>query len=271
MKVIVLVGTSGTGKSYQAIHMAKEKGISYIIDDGLLIKGNKVLAGSSAKREKTRMGAIKRALFIDDAHKAQVMEAIDAERPPKILIIGTSKKMVAAIAKTLELGTIDEWVYIEEISSQEEVKTAQHIRKSEGKHVIPVPTFEIKQDFSGYFLNPLRVFKKFGKGGAHEPAEKSVVRPTFSYMGKYTISNRVIRDLIYYAANKVIGIYKVDNIDITNRTSGLIIDMNVEVVYGNPIRPLIECLQNQVIYEIEEMTSFNIMAVDVNVKNLIIS
>ena len=50
MKIVALVGQSGTGKSYKALHLAHEKEIEYIIDDGLLIKGNKILAGKSAKR-----------------------------------------------------------------------------------------------------------------------------------------------------------------------------------------------------------------------------
>ena len=32
------------------------------------------------------------------------------------------------------------------------MQTARKIRVTEGKHVIPVPTFEIKKDFSGYLL-----------------------------------------------------------------------------------------------------------------------
>lgn len=270
MRVVVLVGSSGTGKSYRAMHLAKDRKIRYIIDDGLLIKDNKVLAGSSAKRETTRMGAIKRALFIDVGHRNQVIKAIKKEKPEAILILGTSEKMVESIAKTLQIGEITERAFIEEIATEEDLKIAQKIRRKEGKHVIPVPTFEIKKDFSGYFLNPLKVFKKFGKGDPQEAEEKSVVRPTFSYMGKYIISDKVIKDLIYYAANKVIGTYEIDKIDIDNKDAGLIIEMDVKIVYGNPIRPLIKCLQNQVKYEIEEMTSFNILAVNVYVKNLVV-
>ncbi len=37
MKVYAFVGPSGTGKSYRAQMVANQKGIEYIIDDGLLI------------------------------------------------------------------------------------------------------------------------------------------------------------------------------------------------------------------------------------------
>lgn len=270
MEVFVLVGPSGTGKSFQAISVAKQRNIEYIIDDGLLIKGNKVLGGTSAKREKSVMGAIKRAIFLDDHHRSQIKQILKRENPKKILILGTSNKMVKTIVEVLELGQINEWIFIEDISTKEEIKLAKRYRTKEGKHIIPVPTFEIKKDFSGYFLNPLKLFRSFGKEDGSEVEERSVVRPTFSYMGKYFISNGVIEDLVYYVANKIIGIFKINNINVVNTNQGLIIEMDARVVYGNPIKPLIERLQEQVKIEIEGMTSFHIVNINVNVKNLVV-
>ncbi|ABW19992.1 Asp23/Gls24 family envelope stress response protein [Alkaliphilus oremlandii] len=270
MEVYVLVGSSGTGKSFQSISLAKKKKIEYIIDDGLLIKGNRVLGGSSAKREKSVMGAIKRAIFVEDAHRKQVMKILEREKPSKILVLGTSSKMVESIVDTLGLGSIQEWIFIEDISTKDEIKTARRYRAKEGKHIIPVPTFEIKKDFSGYFLNPLRLLRSFGKEDVNDWEERSVVRPTFSYMGKYYISNSVIEDLVYYVANKIIGICKVNNIKIENTNSGLLIEMDTRIVYGNPIKPIVERLQEQIKIEIEGMTSFNIIAINVNVRNLVI-
>ena len=55
LKVYALVGPSGTGKSHRALWVAKENNIEYIVDDGLLIKGNEIIGGKSAKREITRI------------------------------------------------------------------------------------------------------------------------------------------------------------------------------------------------------------------------
>ena len=55
IKTYAFVGPSGTGKSYRAQLVANEKGISYIIDDGLLIKDNQVIAGVSAKKAPTKI------------------------------------------------------------------------------------------------------------------------------------------------------------------------------------------------------------------------
>lgn len=270
MQVFVLVGSSGTGKSFQAIKVAKERDIEYIIDDGLLIKGNKVLGGRSAKRETSSMGAIKRAIFLKDDHRESVKAILQEESPPKILVLGTSNRMVEMIVDALELGEIKEWIFIEDISSKDEIKLARKYRTNEGKHIIPVPTFEIKKDFSGYFLNPLRIFRKLGKEGRVDIEDRSVVRPTFSYMGKYFIANSVMESLVHYAASKIIGIFKINNINIVNTDSGLIIDMDARIVYGNPIRPLVERLQEQIKIEIEEMTSFNILSINLNIRALVV-
>jgi len=45
MQVYAFVGKTGTGKSYRAQMVASERNINYIIDDGLLIKDNQVIAG----------------------------------------------------------------------------------------------------------------------------------------------------------------------------------------------------------------------------------
>ncbi len=44
IKVYAFVGPSGTGKSYRAQMVASEHDIHFIIDDGLLIKDNEVVA-----------------------------------------------------------------------------------------------------------------------------------------------------------------------------------------------------------------------------------
>ena len=268
MKTVALIGSSGSGKSYRAIMIAKEMDIEYIIDDGLFIKGNKIVAGKSAKREGSTISAIKRAIFMDDDHKTEVRKAIDKMKPDTILILGTSDRMVDKITKVLKLPDIAKRIYIEEISSEEEIKIAQRQRRKEGKHIIPVPTFEVKKDFSGYFIDSLKIWKK--KEDAKEQSyEKTVVRPTFSYLGKYTISDKVIKDLINYSARNVFGLSRLLTVSVKTVEHGVIINIDVEVVYGSPIVPMINNLQYQVIKEIEYMTSLNIISVDVNVKKMI--
>ena len=76
LKVFALVGPSGTGKSYRAQMVANERNINYIIDDGLLIKDNEVIAGSSAKKAATKIETVKHALFSKPEQQAEIKKII---------------------------------------------------------------------------------------------------------------------------------------------------------------------------------------------------
>lgn len=66
--------------------------------------------------------------------------------------MGTSDGMVESIAKSLDLPDVSEKINIYDIAKDSEINQALSIRKGQGKHVIPVPTFEIKKDFRDIFL-----------------------------------------------------------------------------------------------------------------------
>ena len=163
IKIYAFVGPSGTGKSYRAQMVANQNNISYIIDDGLLINENNVIAGNSAKKAPTKIETVKRAIFADEKDRKAMMEAIKKHKPKSILILGTSDDMVEKIATNLGLETPEKTIYINQVATETEMETAKRMRVTEGKHVIPVPTFEIKRDFSGYILDPLQIFKFNGK------------------------------------------------------------------------------------------------------------
>ena len=97
MKVYSLSGRSGTGKSFQAINLCKEKNIEGIIDDGLFIYRNKVISGISAKRERTIITAVKAAIFADDERAQEAKDAIARMNPESLLVIGTSDEMIDRI------------------------------------------------------------------------------------------------------------------------------------------------------------------------------
>ena len=113
MKVYSLSGRSGTGKSFQAINLCKEKNIEGIIDDGLFIYRNKVISGISAKRQRTIITAVKAAIFSDDERAEEAKESIARMKPESLLIIGTSDEMIDKIVARLELPEPSERIYIE--------------------------------------------------------------------------------------------------------------------------------------------------------------
>jgi len=268
LRVVGFIGPSGSGKSHRAAWVARERDIDFIIDDGLLIRGNSIIAGTSAKKEKTKIGSIRRALFTDEDHAADVKRAIRMYNPGAILILGTSDGMVESIAKRLDLPPVSQKIYINEVASELEIKQAMYTRREQGKHVIPVPTFEIKKDFSGYFLDPLQIFKRKGKGSYQLVGEKSVVRPTFSYMGSYTISDYTIYQIIEYVVSNIEGVARISRFRAENHLDGIYIDMDLVLIYGYVIRPLLAEIQKKVRQEIERLTALNIKTLNITVKSL---
>ena len=112
-----------------------------------LFVGNDVLAGISAKKAPTKIETVRNALFQNPEKQEEIQKAIKKYKPNSILILGTSDGMVEKIVKNLGFPEISETIYIQDVATEEEMKTARSIRVTEGKHVIPVPTFAIKKDF----------------------------------------------------------------------------------------------------------------------------
>lgn len=271
IKTYAFIGPSGTGKSYRAQYVASQRNIKYIIDDGLLIKESQVIAGISAKKAPTKIETVKNALFLDDEKKEDVQRAIKKYKPEAILILGTSDGMVDKIAENLGLPPIAERIYINEVATQDEMDTARRIRVTQGKHVIPVPTFEIKKDFSGYLLDPLQIFKSKGKNEEPYIAEKSIIRPTFSYLGNFTISDSVFKDIIVTVAKKVEGVYRVLKIRVDktqNDTAGVRLYIEVSIEYGSNMIDTLRILKKETRREIENLTAMYISDVEIVAKQL---
>ena len=268
IKVYAFVGPSGTGKSYRAQLVAGENGIKYIIDDGLLIKDNEVVAGTSAKKAPTKIETVRHAIFIEEKEKEEMRKAIKKLKPESILILGTSDGMVAKIAENLGLPEISKTIYINEVATENEMETARRIRVTEGKHVIPVPTFEIKKDFSGYILDPLQIFKSKGAGKKPYISEKSIIRPTFSYLGNFTISDTVFRQILEYLAKRNEAIHKVSRIRVENYGEGPYIYMEVVIEYGYNVIKILEEFKTKIKKEIENLTTMNVQKMTVIAKGI---
>jgi len=270
LRVVGFIGPSGTGKSHRATWVARERGIEFIIDDGILIRGSRIVGGQSAKRESTKIASVKCALFTEQKHADDVIKAISLYKPEAILILGTSERMVDNIAKRLEIGPVTERVYIHEVASEFEINQARTTRMQQGKHVIPVPTFEVKKEFSGYFLDALQIFRRKGKGSYQLVGEKTVVRPTFSYLGRYTISDYTIYQLIEHVVSGIEGVSRISRFRAENHPDGIFIDMDLVLVYGYIIRPLINEVQTKIRDEIERLTALNIKTMNLVVKSLVV-
>ena len=267
-RVYAFVGPSGTGKSYRAQMVASANDIHHIIDDGILINENEVLAGTSAKKAPTKIETVKHALFIEKKEQDEMKKALKKYKPDSILILGTSDKMVEKIQENLGLPKIEKTIYINEVATEDEMEKARNMRVTQGKHVIPVPTFEIKKDFSGYILDPLQIFRSKGKGGNPYISEKSIIRPTFSYLGNFTISDSVFRQIAEQIANNMPSVYEVTRTRVENYGDGISIYMEAIINYGNNIIDVMQELKNKTKKEIEKQTAINVLKVDLVAKGI---
>ena len=263
IEVYAFVGPSGTGKSYRAQMVAGAYNIKFIIDDGLLVKENAIVAGQSAKKAPTKIETIKKALFNDEKQKSEMQEAIIRLSPKSILILGTSDKMVKTIAENLGLPPIKKTIYITDVATEEEIENAKRIRTTEGKHVIPVPTFELKKDFSGYLLDPLQIFN-----GNPYISEKSIIRPTFNYIGNFTISDNVFKQIIEVQARDIKSISKIIRIRVNKSEEGPNVYIEVEIIYGFNIMAELKKFKEKCIKDIERQTRMNVTEFKVVAKKI---
>ncbi|MFZ5944165.1 MAG: Asp23/Gls24 family envelope stress response protein [Bacillota bacterium] len=266
IEIYALIGESGTGKSHKAMLVAAEKGIDTIIDDGLLIKDGRKLAGFSAKRELTSIQAVKRAIFMEPEHAEVVKKEIERVNPERILILGTSVKMIEKITQALDLPPAQNLIFIEEISSELDIIKAKKMRNDFGKHVIPLPTIEVKKDFPNYLIDPLQFF--FKKKDLRKVGEKSIIRPRFNMLGKLLISENVIEQLAKAAAEKQESIKQVLKVQVAMDEDGVSISAEVTARYGAVLKMVGERYQKATIELIENLTGLNVLRVDVRIKSL---
>lgn len=276
MKILSFTGKSGTGKSFQATAVAQTRGIDAIIDDGLLIYKGQIVAGRSAKRSKSKAAAMRIALFNYEDHKTEVANAILEYNPNTLMIIGTSDRMTNIIAEALGLHEPEERLYIEDFTTEEERKIAGESRNVQGEHVIPAPMGQLRRDFSGYVMNPLKRFMDKAQGNQaianpelsdEGPEDRTVVRPEYSYFGKFTISEQVLRDIVNIAAEKYADRLTVLGRMGNGKQQNMNITIDVRVPKDNKAIDTCLAYQKDVHEAIENMTSFSVDSVNVRIKD----
>ncbi len=267
--VFALVGESGTGKSFRSKLLAEENGIRAIIDDGLLIQNEKIVAGHSAKREKTYMGAVRVALFDDKEHRDEVAKVLRRTKIKKILILGTSEKMVMKIAMRLQLPQPSRIIHIEDISTKEEIEKAIKSRQVEGKHVIPVPSIEVKRNYPQIFSASMRDFFrrrnlfKNRKSTDGRMLEKSIVQPEFSKKGRIEISEAALTQMVMHCVSECEPEVTIKKISIKTDSRGYRLVITVDVPFGTQLTGKIHRLQQYIIDKIESFTGILIEEVSI--------
>jgi len=267
VETIALVGPSGTGKSHRAMMIAQEQSCDAIIDDGLLIAGSRIVAGRSAKREETKTAAIRRAIFSAPGHVLEVREGIAEIAPRRILVLGTSPTMVLRIVSRLGLKEPSAFLNIEDYASPEEIGHALWQRRQQGKHVIPAPAFEVKKTFGGYLVDPIRAFA-LSREQRYTAQERSVVRPTYSYFGRFYISDAVVMQIAQKICLEVPGVKRVQKALVLTVGEGTILDVELVLDFGVKVFDVMREVQQSLKDKLEFLTGIYLERIDISAKKI---
>lgn len=270
IRVFALVGKSGTGKSFRARLLAERYRIPLIVDDGLLIRNQTIITGVSAKTAPNYLAAIKMAIFSDPARRREMIQALGNERFSKILLLGTSEKMVRKVQEQLELPPVYKLIHIEDIASDEEIARAQ-AERGHGRHVIPVPALALKKEhghilqgsFFVFFDRAIGIFRK------RKAFEKSIVQPTFhpdrQASGRLLLSESALGEMITHCVAEFDSALRLKRIKAKAVKDSYRISLFLEAPYGKNLTGALRQLQDFIIQHIERYTGVRILAVDVEI------
>ena len=234
-KIYGLIGPTGSGKSFRAFLIADKYKIDYIIDDGLLIKDQKIIAGKSAKKEPLKITAIKRAIFNETKHAREVRKTLYREHYTSLLIIAISELMLQRIIERLHLPKPTKIIKIQDISTDEEIKKAQKSRRKHGKHVIPIPMIEVKKKYPNIVLHAIHLFIDEPKGfffkkNRKRLIEKTIVRPTYGNQGTISISETALVQMVSHCIAEYSNSIKLLKIFVTELDEGYHLNLKLYVL-----------------------------------------
>jgi uncharacterized alkaline shock family protein YloU len=268
--VIAFIGPSGTGKSTHAIRIAGTYHIDYIMDDGLLIHGSRIIAGTSAKKAPSRLESVRQALFADETRAAVMRRALAAHRPSTLMVLGTSDAMLEKICQNLWLNQPAILIRIEDVITEEEMRLAREVRLSQGKHTIPVPSMEVKHEFSGTLADSFaRLRRRRDKHSSAQEIDRTVVRPTFSGLGSYSMSDEAMRMMIEIVLSQTPGVAGLTQFNVRNEVYGVVLDIDLSLFYGFNAPEVLQTVQERVSQQIENDTAITVMAVNVRARRVV--
>ena len=269
IQVYALVGAAGTGKSFRAQLIARKYNIDLIIDDGLLIRGQQILAGRSAKKEKTILGAIKTALFVEHEHMVGVRRALAQESYSRLLIIGTSEERVRKVAARLGLRNPAKVIRIENVSSPEDLEAASRAREAGGKHIIPVPSVEVRKDYGHLIVDSVRILFRRGLRRRRGSFEKTIVRPDYGRKGRVAISETALRQMVQHCVEESEPEAQIRRMLVITDADGIVLRIEIVVPYGLQIAGSLHSLRSYIHESIERYTGILIHEVSITIVDVV--
>lgn len=266
MEVFALVGKAGTGKSFRARLVADTHNIPAIIDDGLLIHAGKIIAGRSAKEKDHFIAAVKTAMFNDPEQREAMVRALAAAQFPRVLLLGTSERMILRNCLTLGLPEPVKIIRIEDIASREKIAEAIHQRKTKGQHVIPLPVVEVKQAYPKLVAHAIKVW--FDHMLHRKQYDKTIVRPGFKQKADVSISESALVQMILHCIQEKVPAVELQRVRIKHQVEGYTIKMTLSLPYGVEAAHNCQDLHDYTIRKIEAFAGISICQLSLHIESL---
>ena len=119
-------------------------------------------------------------------------------------------------------------------------------------------------------MDPLYIFRKKGSNNYVSEGSKTIVRPTFSFLGNYSISNNAIYQIANYVASTVEGYEDMTRFRIIKKDGGISIDMSITVNYKYPIFEVIKIIQKKVCDTLDRLTALHLIGLNITVRHIMI-
>jgi len=264
--VIAFVGAAGTGKSQRASQMARQYGVDFVIDDGLIVSKGRIMAGKSAKAEKNMVRAIRRALFHYVLHRLEAASFLASRAPCKVMVLATSSEMMEKIVKTLELPYPQKIVDITEVASREEITNALKERREKKQHVVPVSRTQIQRNFAGKLVSQLRDFFK-----SKDRHDRTVVKPPFSFDGRVTIETETVMEIARRLIVTGDHIHQVKELSLVPEGDAVSVNLTVDIkLNGKTALYLARILQKKLSRGLSFFTGMEVKKVNVSINEVLL-
>ena len=267
VRVTALAGGSGTGKSFRAQLITARHNIDLIVDDGLLIHDQKILAGRSAKVATNAMAAVKAAVFHDPPAAQEARRHIASMRPHRVLVLGTSEKMVETITRRLSLPKPRKYIYIEDISSIDEIRAARIARDSQGKHIIPVPPIEVRRNYAHMAIDTIKILWHRGirrhKGIVFE---KTVV--IGENRGVVSISEEALTQMVAHCLHEQDQRLRLSRVIVSKSTEAWSLEVIVDVPKGIQLGSHLHELRDLIMHSLQSYAGLVLRQVDITIGGL---
>jgi len=265
IEVIGFVGAAGTGKSQRASQVARQYGVDFVIDDGLIVSKGQIMAGKSAKSEKNMVRAIRRALFQYSPHRLEAASFLASRAPCKVMVLATSGSMMEKIVKTLNLPLPHRVVNITEVASNEDILSALKERREKKQHVVPVSRTQIQRNFAGKLVSQLKGLFK-----SKDRQDRTIVKPPFSFDGRVTIETEAILEMARHLI--VIGnhIHQIRELNLVPEGDAISINLTVDIkLNGKNALYLARLLQKKLSRGLSFFTGMEVKKVNVNINEVL--